>query len=69
MNGQRKCARVERRDLVIFVAGTQRLKRLDTEIDSKANDKKALSHEEREKREAELASALLAVERDESALV
>ena len=45
------------------------IERLEAEIDSKADDKTALSHDERQMREAELASALMEVERDESALV
>ena len=45
------------------------LKRLDAEIDSEADDKNALSHDERQKREAVVLGDLLAVERDEAALV
>ena len=42
---------------------------LDREIASEADDKAALSHEAREKAEAEVMGDLLAVERDECALV
>jgi hypothetical protein len=42
---------------------------LDAEIDSEADDKAALSHEQRQKQEAEVMGDLLAVERDEAALV
>jgi hypothetical protein len=42
---------------------------LDREIDTEADDKAALSHETRQQREAEVLGDLLAVERDEAALV
>ena len=42
---------------------------LDREIASEADDKAALTHEAREKAEAEVMGDLLAVERDEAALV
>ena len=42
---------------------------LDREISTEADDKAALSHEAREKAEAEVQGDLLAVERDEAALV
>jgi hypothetical protein len=42
---------------------------LDREIVSESDDKAALSQEAREKAEAEVTAELLAVERDESALV
>ena len=42
---------------------------LDREIASEADDKAALTHEAREKAEAEVQGDLLAVEREESALV
>ena len=42
---------------------------MDAEIDTEADDKSALTHEQREKQEAEVQSDLLSVERDESALV
>jgi hypothetical protein len=42
---------------------------LDREINTEADDPAALSHEARQKAEAEVQSDLLAVERDESALV
>jgi hypothetical protein len=45
------------------------IKRLDAEIDAEADDKAALSHEARQKAEAEVRADLLSVERDESALV
>jgi hypothetical protein len=45
------------------------IKRLDAEIDAEADDKSALSHAEREKAEAQVQADLLAVERDECALV
>jgi hypothetical protein len=45
------------------------IKRLDAEIDAEADDKTALSHEARQQREAEVMGDLLAVERDECALV
>jgi hypothetical protein len=45
------------------------VKRLDAEIDAEADDKAAMSHEARQKAEAEVMADLLAVERDECALV
>ena len=42
---------------------------LDREIDAEADDKSALSHEEREKREAEVMGDLLEIERDEAGLI
>jgi hypothetical protein len=44
-------------------------KRFDALIDAESDDKNALSHEERGKREAQVLSNLLAVEREEAALV
>jgi hypothetical protein len=44
-------------------------KRLSAEIDTEADDGAALTHEMRQQREAETMSDLLAVERDEAALV
>ena len=41
------------------------IKRLEAEIDAESNDKSALSHEARQKAEAEVMSDLLAIERDE----
>jgi len=45
------------------------IKRLDAEIDTEADDKAALSHEARQKAEAEVMGDLLSIERDESSLV
>ena len=45
------------------------IKALDTAIASEADDAAALSHEVRQQREAEVMGDLLAVERDESALI
>jgi hypothetical protein len=45
------------------------LQRLDAMIDAESDDGAALSHEERERREAEVLADLLEVERTESALV
>lgn len=42
---------------------------LDCEIDAEADDRNALSHEERQKREAVVSSDLLEIERQEAALV
>ena len=44
------------------------IKRLDAEIDAEADDKAALTHEARQKAEAEVMGDLLSVERDEAAL-
>jgi hypothetical protein len=44
------------------------IKRLDAEIAAEADDKAALSHEERQRREAEVRADILAVERDEASL-
>jgi hypothetical protein len=43
--------------------------RLDAEIDSKADDKVALSHEARQTKAAELQTALLGIERQEAELI
>ena len=43
--------------------------RLDAEIDAEADDAAALTHEQRQQREAEAQGDLLAIERDESWLV
>ncbi len=43
--------------------------KLNAEIDAEADDAASLSHTEREKRESEVQQDLLAVERDEAALV
>ena len=45
------------------------IKQLDAEIDAEADDKAALSHEARQKAEAEVLADLLAVERTKAALV
>jgi hypothetical protein len=45
------------------------IKRLDAEIDAEADDGAALSHEVRQRQEAEVLDDLLDVERNESALV
>jgi hypothetical protein len=45
------------------------IKRLEVEIDSKSDDKRALSHAERERQQAELQTALLDIERQEAELV
>ena len=42
------------------------IKKLDAEIDSEADDKAALSHEARQKAEAEVMGDLLVIEREES---
>ena len=53
----------------IMVKDAGLLKRLDGLIESECDDKAALSHEAREKAEAELLGDLLAVERDEATLM
>ena len=45
------------------------IERLDAEIDAEADDKSALSHADRQKREAEVLSDLLDIERQEASLV
>ena len=63
---------VEVSDTLALLAWINRdalLKKLDALIDSEADDKSALSHEARQKAEAEVAQDLLACERDEAALV
>ncbi|WP_354134414.1 hypothetical protein [Bradyrhizobium sp. S3.9.1] len=65
-------AYAEATDAVALFAWTlkdQLIKRLDAEIDAEADDKAALSHEARQKAEAETMGDLLAVERDESRFV
>ena len=69
---RRSLAFTEVPDTVALVAWLHRealIKRLDEEIASEADDKAALSHEARQKAEAEVQGDLLAVERDECALV
>jgi hypothetical protein len=69
---RRSLAFTEVPDTVALVAWLHRdalVKRLDAEIDSEADDKAALSHEARQKAEAEVMGDLLAIERDECALV
>jgi hypothetical protein len=69
---QRQLAFAEVPDTVALFAWLHRdtlIKRLDAEIDTEADDAAALSHEARQKAEAEMMGDLLAVERDESALV
>ena len=55
--------------LVAWLLKETLIKRLDEEIAAEADDKAALSPEAREKAEAEVMADLLAVERDEAALV
>jgi hypothetical protein len=55
--------------LLIWLHAEAIIKRLDAEIDAEADDKAALSHEARQKAEAEVQGDLLAIERDECALV
>jgi hypothetical protein len=55
--------------LVAWLLKDQLIAALDREIDSEADDKAALSPEIRQQREAEVMGDLLAVERDECALV
>jgi hypothetical protein len=55
--------------LVAWALKDALIKKLDAEIDSEADDAAALSHEARQKAEAEVREDLLSVERDESALV
>jgi hypothetical protein len=69
---QRALAFAEVPDAVALVAWLHKdrlIKRLDAEIDTEADDVAALSHEARQKAEAEVHGDLLAVERDECALV
>jgi hypothetical protein len=69
---QRQLAFAEVPDTVALFAWLHRdtlIKRLDAEIDTEADDAAALSHEARQKAEAEVMGDLLAVERDECALV
>jgi hypothetical protein len=55
--------------LLVWLHKEALIKRLDAEIDAEADDKASLSHEARQQQEAEVMDDLLAVERDESALV
>ena len=55
--------------LLAWVHKDALINRLEAEIDGESDDKNALGHEERQKREAEVMGDLLAIERDESALV
>ena len=55
--------------LVAWVIKDALVKRLDAKIAAEADDPAALSHEARQQREAEVQGDLLAVERDEAALV
>jgi hypothetical protein len=54
---------------VVWLHRDALIKRLDAEIDTEADDKAALSHEARQKAEAEVQGDLLDVERQEAALV
>jgi hypothetical protein len=45
------------------------IERLDAEIDAEADDKAALTHDQRQQQEAQLLRDVLAVERDEATLV
>ena len=51
-----------------WLYGPAMIKKIDSEIDSEADDQNALSHAEREKREAEVSADLLDIERQEAAL-
>ena len=69
---RRSLAFAEVPDAVALVAWLHKdalIAALDREIASEADDKAALSHEARQKAEAEVMGDLLAVEREESALV
>ena len=69
---QRGLAFAQVPDTLALVAWLHRdalIKKLDEEIASEADDKAALTHQARQERSAEVMSDLLAVERDESALV
>jgi hypothetical protein len=69
---RRSLAFTEVSDAVALVAWLHKdalIKRLDAEIDGEADDKAALSHDARQQREAVAMGDLLAIERDESALV
>ena len=55
--------------LVAWLHKDAQIKRLDAKIDSEADDGAALSHEVRRQRDAEAQADLLAIERDEAALV
>jgi len=69
---QRQAAFGEVPDAVALVAWMFKdalIAALDREIDAEADDAASLSHEERQRREAEAQGDLLAVERDECALV
>jgi hypothetical protein len=55
--------------LVAWVHKDALVAALDREIDAEVDDGAALSHETRQQREAEVQGDLLAVERDQSALV
>jgi hypothetical protein len=62
----------ETADAVALVAWLHKdalIKRLDAEIDTEADDKAALSHEQRAKAEAETMGDLLDIERQEATLV
>ena len=69
---RRSLAFTETADALALVAWLHRdalIAALDREISTESDDKAALSHEARQKAEAEVQGDLLAVERDESALV
>jgi hypothetical protein len=55
--------------LLAWLMKDQIIKKLDAEIDGEADDAASLSHEERQRREAEAMSDLLDIERQEAALV
>jgi hypothetical protein len=55
--------------LLVWLHKSALITALDREIDAEADDKASLSHEARQQQEAEVMGDLLAVERDESALV
>jgi hypothetical protein len=55
--------------LLAWLAKDELLEAIEAEIDQRADDANALTPAQRKKREAELADAILAVERDEAALV
>jgi hypothetical protein len=54
--------------LLVWLHKDALIKRLDAEIDAESDDAAALSHEERQRREAEAQGDLSSVERDEAAL-
>ena len=62
----------EAHDAALLIARLHRdalIKRLDAEIDAESDDAAALTHEARKQQEAVVLGDLLAVERDEAALV